>query len=68
VRVGSAEGATAPETLRQRDRSHEQTLKSYWRLRPSVHRRSKQAAQLFVNLSGQDTEGAHWACDLRAWR
>jgi hypothetical protein len=57
--LGSAEGATAPETLRQKDRSH--VFNSEELLAHSSASAPKEQAirnLRLVNLSGQETEGA----------
>lgn len=54
----NAEGATAPETLRQKDRFFFQTLKSCW-IRHSTHRRSKLGFGYLNESLRFQTEGAH---------
>ena len=65
LHVDSAEGATAPETLRQKDRSPATTLKSCWHL-SSARAPKEQAmrATRVVNLSGPEQRGrfGHATC------
>jgi hypothetical protein len=55
-----AEGATAPETLRQKDRWREDFPKSCRRMRPLAHRRSKRPVTARESLRSRDGRGAFY--------